>query len=337
MKREPASSDTHFDNRETEKITMFRFVRPFAAEAARLVLGLVLTGASVSKVVAFHQFVMSLSSLTHMPAYVATPAAAALVALECGTGLLLLAGKSTRVAACAALFLFIAFAVVLSGAIVRGIDLPCNCFGSLGPRLPMRGQAILDLMLAAVAFFLIQESAPTDGIVRGFSPLTGGAAIAALLWGSSLLVWPHPEVDEAGETPVPPALWQEKSEEAPRRPAVILLADFDDFGCQLCLDDFLAFCDSLNCERFRSAVTVRLVARRDSARSGPAQERMLEGWAAGNRYLFPVSVDSESLFERSGVERTSAIVLGYDGRLIDIAHFPTGSVKRKELLRAIVN
>jgi hypothetical protein len=64
---------------------------------------------------------------------------------------------------------------------------------------------------------------------------------------------------------------------------------------------------------------------------------MLEGWAAGNRYLFPVSVDSESLFERSGVGKTSAIVLGVDGHLIDIAHFPTGSLKRNELLRAIDN
>jgi hypothetical protein len=118
---------------------------------------------------------------------------------------------------------------------------------------------------------------------------------------------------------------------------VILLADFDDFGCQLCLDDFLAFCDSLNGERLRSAVSVRLVARRDSARSGAAQARMLEGWASGNRYRFPVSVDSESLFERSGVGKTSAIVLGVDGHLIDIAHFPTGSDKRNELLRAIGN
>jgi hypothetical protein len=64
---------------------------------------------------------------------------------------------------------------------------------------------------------------------------------------------------------------------------------------------------------------------------------MLEGWASGNRYRFPVSVDSESLFERSGVGKTSAIVLGVDGHLIDIVHFPTGSDKRNELLRAIGN
>jgi uncharacterized membrane protein YphA (DoxX/SURF4 family) len=312
---------------------MIRSGRSFSADVARLVLGLVLAGASVSKVFAFHPFAMSLSSLAHVPDEIANPAAAGLIALECGTGLLLLSGKSIRIAALAALFLFVAFTVVLSGAIVRGVDLPCNCFGSLGPRLPMREQALLDLLLAVVAFFLIKVASATE---RRESALpTGIAAVAALLLGSTMIVWPHPDTSTGINTPVPASFLPEGSGNTFRRPTVILLADFDDFGCQLCLDDFLAFCDSLNSARFRSAVSVRLVARRDSARSGPGQARMLEGWAAGNRYLFPVSVDSESLFERSGVGKTSAIVLGVDGHLVDIAHFPTGSMKRNELLRAI--
>jgi uncharacterized membrane protein YphA (DoxX/SURF4 family) len=327
-----ALRDTSFENRRRK---MFRFIRSLSADVARLALGLVLTGASLSKVVAFHPFAMSLSRLAHVPEYLAAPAAAVLIILECGTGLLLLTGKSGRIAASAALFLFVAFTIALSGAIVRGIELPCNCFGSLGPKLPMREQALLDLLLAVAAFFLMKRASATER--REFYPPTGVAAIAALLWGSTLMVWPHPKTGEPRKISVPATFLQEKSEDASRHPAVILLADFDDFGCQLCLDDFLAFCDSLNGERLRSSVSVRLVARRDSARSGAAQARMLEGWASGNRYRFPVSVDSESLFERSGVGKTSAIVLGVDGHLIDIAHFPTGSDKRNELLRAIGN
>ncbi len=307
----------------------------FPSDVARLLLGLVLTAASVSKVFAFHPFAMSLSGLAHVPECLANPAGAGLIALECGTGLLLLSGRSIRIAASAALFLFVLFTVLLSGAIVRGVELPCNCFGSLGPRLPAREQALLDLLLAVIAFFLIKV--PSSSALREFSRPAGLAAVAALFWGSALIVWPHPETGTRGETPIPAAFLNEDSVIASRGPAVILLADFDDFGCQLCLDDFLAFCDSLNGAKFRSTVSVRLFARRDSARSGPAQARMLEGWAAGNRYLFPVSVDSESLFERSGVGKTSAIVLGVDGRLVDIAHFPTGSLKRNELLRAIGN
>ena len=314
---------------------MLRFVRSFSADAARLALGLVLTGASASKIFAFHPFAVSLSGLAHVPEYFANPAAAGLIALECGTGLLLLSGKSIRIAASAALFLFVAFTAVLSGAIVRGVDPLCNCFGSLGPRLPMREQALLDLVLAAAAFFLMNRASAAEP--HRFSPLAGIAACAAVLWASALIVWPHPETDTGNETPVQASSWQVEPGNASRRPAVLLLADFDDFGCQLCLDDFLAFCDSLNGARFRTAVSVRLVARRDSARSSPDQARMLEGWVAGNRYMFPASVDSEGLFERSGVGKTSAIVLGADGHLVDIAHFPTGSGKRNELLRAIGN
>ena len=315
------------------RIQMLRSGRSLSAVVARLVIGLVLAGASVSKVFAFHPFAMSLSSLARVPDGLANPAAAGLIALECGTGLLLLSGKSLRSAASAALFLFGSFTVVLSGAIVRGVELPCNCFGSFGPGLPMREQALLDLFLAVVSFFLIKVDSATQR--REFSLPMGIAAVAAILWGSTLIAWPHPDAAAGKETTVPASFLPEGSGDASRGPAVILLADFDDFGCQLCLDDFLAFCDSLNGTRFRSSVSVRLVARRDSARSGPGQARMLEGWAAGNRYLFPVSVDSESLFERSGVGKTSAIVLGSDGRLVDIAHFPTGIVKRNELLHAI--
>jgi hypothetical protein len=280
---------------------------------------------------------MSLSNLAYVPGYLAAPAAATLIALEFGTGLLLLTGKSARIAPWAALFLFVAFTVVLSVAIVRGVDPSCNCFGSFGPKLPMREQAVLDLLLAAVAFYLTRSVSVTEHAARGYSPLIGVASIAALLWGSALIVWPHPESNEPGEPLFPGALREGKSGDVPGHPTVILLADFDDFGCQLCLEDFLAFCDSLNGERFRSVVSVRLVARRDSTRSAAAQARMLEGWATGNRYLFPVCVDSESLFERSGVGKTSAIVLGVDGRLVDIENFPTGGEKRNELLRTIGN
>ena len=118
-------------------------------------------------------------------------------------------------------------------------------------------------------------------------------------------------------------------------PAVMLIADFGDFGCQLCLDDFLAFCDSLNCMAAHGFPRVRLVARRDSTRTPVNQARMLEGWASGNGYRFPVEVDMDSLFERTSAEKTSAIVWGRDGRLVDFARFPLGPTRRKELLRAL--
>jgi hypothetical protein len=312
---------------------MFRLLRSVSAEISRLVLGLVLAGASLSKVMAIHPFAGAFSRLTHVPEPVATPAAVVLIGFEFATGLLLLARKRIRFAAPAALFLFLAFTVVLSAAVVRGVDLPCNCFGSLGPRLPARDQAVLDLLFAAVAFFLIMSPRESIPGARKFSVLTRAASLCALLWGSALLVWPHSESGD--ESPLTASLLGEISPDGSRRPKVILLADFDDFGCQLCLDDFLAFCDSLNGQRFRSNPGIRLIARRDSTRSAAEQARLLEGWAAGNRYLFPVSVDSGGIFEQSGVGKTSAIVIDRDGRLLDIVHFPTGPEKRSGFLRAI--
>jgi len=314
---------------------MSGFIRSMSAGIARLLLGLVLTGASASKLFAFREFAVSLSQLTGVPSPVAVPAAAVLIALECGAGLMLLAGKGIRIAAPAALFLFLAFTAVLTFAIVRGVDLHCNCFGSLGPKLHLRDQAVLDLLFAATAYFLIRKTAVLPGDVRGHSPFTGVAAFSALLWGSALIVWPDPNAGGGRMNSLPAPFLGTEPDSVTGRPSVILLADFDDFSCQLCLDDFLAFCDSLNGERFRSTVSTRLVARRDSSRTGPAQARLIEGWAAGNGYRFPVSVDQDSLFERSGVGKTSAIVLGADGRLLDIAHFPTGGPKRNELLRSL--
>jgi hypothetical protein len=312
---------------------MFSRLRSVSAEIGRIVLGLVLAGAALSKVVDIAPFAGAFSRLAHVPEPFATPASALLIGLEFATGLALLARKAARIAATAALLLFLAFTVVLSAAIVRGTDIPCNCFGSLGPGLPARDQAVLDLLFASVALFLVRSPRVEKPAVRRFSLLTPAASLCALLWGAALLVWPNTE--SGTESSLRAALPGEGYSGGNRRPGVVLLADFDDFGCQLCLDDFLAFCDSLNCQKYRSILGVRLLARRDSTRSAAEQARLLEGWAAGNRYLFPVSVDSGGVFEQSGVGKTSAIVIDRDGRLLEVAHFPTGPGKRLEILRAI--
>jgi|GEM_PF-2744229 len=312
---------------------MLKILRRYAPEIVRLLLGIVLTAASVSKIFAFRPFVMSASLLLHLPDRASIYAAAVLILLELVTGLVLLLRRSLRGAAISAAALFLLFALVLSAEIVRGVDAPCNCFGVFGPELPARGQAALDVLLALLAFLLIRGNSASAADIAPRTRILIPAT--ALLWGIALMVWPRPA--SGGETGVRAANipLPDKFGESPGRPAVLLLADFDDFGCQLCLDDFLAFCDSLNGERFRSAVSVRLIARRDSTRSASAQSRLIEGWASGNSYRFPVSVDSGAIFERSGVGKTSAILVASDGRLLDVVHFPAGISRRNEILREI--
>jgi len=314
---------------------MLKIIRCYAPEIVRLLLGIVLTVASVSKFLVFHSFAASVSLLAGMPHIISPPAAAVLILLELGTGIMLLVRRSMRVAATSAVMLFVLFACVLSAAIVRGVDTPCNCFGSFGPDLPVREQAGLDILFASLAFFLIRKSAAAEGRANFPLPVRILLPASALLWGIALTIWPHPASGGQAGAPVGNIPLRDEIGEPPGRPAVILLADFDDFGCQLCLDDFLAFCDSLNSGRFRSAVSVRLIARRDSTRSVSAQSRMIEAWASGNSYLFPVSVDSGALFERSAVGKTSAIVVAADGHLLDVVHFPAGILRRNEVLHAI--
>ena len=308
-------------------------IRSYAPEILRLTLGMVLTAASVSKISAFHPFSVSVSLLSGLPQGVSPSAAAILLVLELGTGLMLLLGRSVRAAAASAAILFVLFACVLSAAIVRRVDTPCNCFGAFGPDLPARGQAALDVFLAFLACVLVRGNSPAGRQV--LPSLRIVVPLSALLWGIALMIWPRQASGGAAGVPagdLPPGI---EIGIPAGRPAVLLLADFDDFGCQLCLDDFLAFCDSLSGGRFSSAVSVRLIARRDSTRSALAQSRIIEAWASGNGYRFPVSVDSGALFDRSGVGKTSAIVTAPDGRLLDVVHFPSGLRRRIEVLREL--
>ena len=107
---------------------------------------------------------------------------------------LLLARKQTRIAASGALAFFLAFALVLSAAIIRGVDLPCNCFGAFGPDLPMRAQAVLDLVLSALAFALVRTTLPADNRVWGHPGVQSGSGGRGNSSGDSLIVlWPNTE------------------------------------------------------------------------------------------------------------------------------------------------
>ena len=254
-------------------------LRTLLPHCVRLLLGAVLLAAAISKIAAFHSFTLSVSMLAGVPQHLASTAAAIVIAAELATGLILAALSRGNAGPRGALILFSAFAVVLSAAIIRGVEVPCNCFGIFGPVLPMRRQALLDLAFAAGALLLLHRDGAERSVREHRFRVLMMMFSAGLLWGIGVIAWPSPLTPQSAGIPFPLPLRGDTSGGA--RPSVLLLADFDDFGCQLCLDDFLAFCDSLNGDNFRTAVRVRLLARRDSAR-GPAQERLLEGWASGN-------------------------------------------------------
>jgi len=307
----------------------------FRDHLLRPLLALVLCVAAIAKLFSFSSFAGVMMPLVGLGGRAATEISAVVILLELTSGVLLIARPSIRAGAAAAFALFLGFALVLTSAVMRGLNIPCMCFGFLAPRIPLRLEALLDLLfcLGALACMRETQNSAYDGERGGARPRL--ALTCAILWGSLILIWPTGG-DRAG------ASVQHADEFFPGAtalrgdfPAVTLIADFDDFACQICLDDFLAFCDSLNVLTSRPIPRIRLVARRDPSRTIADQSRMLEGWAAGNGYRFPVCVDTDSLFERTSAEKTSAIVWGKDGRLIDFARFPIGPAGRLRLLRAI--
>ena len=112
-----------------------------------------------------------------------------------------------------------------------------------------------------------------------------------------------------------------------------LLAGFDDFGCHSSLTTSLHL-------RFAERREIQLCRQRPAYRAAGLDTKCVcavayRSMASGNRYRFPVSVDSGALFDRSRVMKMSGIVTAPDGRMIDVVHFPSGLQKRVEVLREI--
>jgi hypothetical protein len=308
---------------------------------ARLLLGSVFAAAGIAKILAFSSFQFSLAALAGVTGNTAEAMACCVIAAELVVGLSLLAGIKTRPAALAAGFMLVVFAVVLTVGLLRGITLPCRCFGGLGPGWKPPLQISLDLLLFLLSFV---AAGRMDGVPGSRPPSRRrkGAKIAVgmivALWSAVVLAIPSPnETFAAGGAGVPSAIVKYMAENPlpVSQGRVLLLTDFLNFGCQLCLEDFLALCDSLNAHSSGGNWDSRLIIRADPRRSPAVQNRLLEGWLRGNGYTLRAELDRDSLFEKSGVKTTSVLAFDDAGRLLIDAPFPLGEERRRELLDAL--
>jgi hypothetical protein len=117
--------------------------------------------------------------------------------------------------------------------------------------------------------------------------------------------------------------------------SVLLLTDLDDFSCQLCLEDFLSFCDSLTVLYSSGALRVQGLVKRDGRHAEAIQAHMVQGWARGNAFTFPILLDRDSVYERSGVRRTTLICVDENNKVVMQETFPLGAGKRAEILRQL--
>ena len=107
-------------------------IRPWAATAARLLLGGVLLVAGALKVPDPAAAVRAVRAYRLLPESLVGPVAFGLPVLEVAVGLALLAGVFVRTASLAAAVLMVVFLVGIGSAWARGLQIDCGCFGGGG-------------------------------------------------------------------------------------------------------------------------------------------------------------------------------------------------------------
>jgi uncharacterized membrane protein YphA (DoxX/SURF4 family) len=135
-----------------------RSLRPWAATAARLLLGVVLVVAGALKLPDPAAAMRAVRAYRLLPEALVGPLAFGLPVVEIAVGLALLAGVFVRTAALAAAVLMAVFIVAVASAWARGLQIDCGCFGGGGQvaagQTAYPGEVARDVGLLLVALAL---------------------------------------------------------------------------------------------------------------------------------------------------------------------------------------
>src|SRR2546423_7980147 len=129
-----------------------------ALAVCRVALGAVFIWAAVTKLPDMAAFAQDVANYRVSPAALVPLRAAAVVGIELLAGMALVIGVMERSAAAVLAVLLGAFTVLVTQALLRGIDLRCGCFG--GDERASWWTVVRDLVMLATAI----------GVARGPSP-----------------------------------------------------------------------------------------------------------------------------------------------------------------------
>jgi uncharacterized membrane protein YphA (DoxX/SURF4 family) len=133
-------------------------IRPWAATAARLLLGGVFVVAGALKLPDPSAAVRAVRAYRLLPEALVGPVAFGLPVVEIAVGLALLAGVFVRTAALAAAVLMAVYIAAVGSAWARGLQIDCGCFGGGGQvaagRTAYPGEVARDVGLLLVALAL---------------------------------------------------------------------------------------------------------------------------------------------------------------------------------------
>ena len=124
----------------------------------RVALGALFIWAAVSKLPDMAAFAQDVANYRVIPAALVPLLAAAVVGIELLAGIALVTGVMERSAAAVLAVLLGAFTVLLTQALLRGIDLRCGCFG--GDERASWWTVLRDLVMLATALAVARGRAP---------------------------------------------------------------------------------------------------------------------------------------------------------------------------------
>ena len=118
----------------------------------------------------------------------------------------------------------------------------------------------------------------------------------------------------------------------PHKPVLAFFLRFVDFGCEVCLNNFLDFCDSLNSNASRyGARTIVMIFQRDDNKES-YQLKTLKKWSRACNVNFPVYLAVPRVFEDFKIDYSTAVLLN-ESEVIELsAKIPLPVDTQKEFI-----
>jgi|GEM_PF-2020255 len=307
-------------------------------------LGAVFLIAGVGKLLMMETFATTVAGILAATHTAGLVAATAIVAMEIAGGLALLADYRTRMVSLLFCVMVGAFIWMLSAAILNAEQINCNCFGLTGIALSNTQELLLDLLLFNAFVVLAAGASRRDAMSSGgdgsTGPVEGFAAGGTLLLLEVLLVLSvlSGGTDRGGST-FDAAI--DFAEHADARFAArgngnraLLLMNYADLNCALCLDDFTVLLDSLESLFGENSDRVLLIFKEDQFIRSDSSRHMRR-WIAANGIAFPVFVAPDSVFDRASFDKSTALVIDRRNVVLLAERFPLGITKRTVALHLL--
>ncbi len=108
---------------------------------------------------------------------------------------------------------------------------------------------------------------------------------------------------------------------------VILFINFKDFSCTPCMENIMAFIDSVNKYYNENYIHNIVAFILNNYSNKKIAQKVIEGWAKANSISFPVEVVSDTVFDNYIIKNNSIVILNSNEEVIDCEEFPLSKAK----------